>query len=420
MALRTASLKKLTKALGFSLSLLICLNLLLMYMVYLENMDLRNQIHRPNFKMLVHFYKKIQLNYADVQNHMLLIERGYEKRDTKIDPVDWNTEHINWAYPPLHPTLAKILTMFINSSFWSLWIIHQIVLLSIFVGFYYWSKTNISSYGRMLSAWLMLLFFILSPLCYFINFMTLPALLLGIVFFSLRKWLQSPQEHKAPFWILTISSFLAGFSRFQGLLLNGSLLFLIFITMIWYKKSIPKTKIWVLSSANILPFLTTLGIFKYYANDPFAWARIQSAWGVHLSWPWTAFIKYWESSLVFNLFHDDLFFTGFRFFIFLFFICLVVYTIIFKNKFFQDFIMHRFTDSFVNLFFIGISFGLLILPSSQGVLLASHRLMTLAFLGVLIWFEQGQKIHPSVILFVLFVRASEFTLFFQGAKAFIW
>lgn len=272
-----------------------------------------------------------------------------------------------------------------------------------------------------LSAWLILLFFILSPLCYFINFMILPGILLGIIFFALRKWLNSPQEHRTAFWILVISSFLVGFSRFQGMLLNASLLIFLFIIIVWYKKSLGIKKAVILFLANIFPMVITMGIFKYYANDPFAWAKIQAAWGVSFSWPWTAIIRYWKSGLVFNLFSDDLFFTSFRLLVFFTFICLATKIIIFNKNFIQNFILRRYGDSFINLYFIAISFGLLILPLLQGVLLAAHRLMTLAFLTILIWFEQDRRrISIFIILFLIVVRAVEFTLFFQGVRAFIW
>lgn len=418
--MRRHSTRKFSRALLLSLSLLICLNLLFMYVIYLENMNLRGKIFRPNLRTLIHFYKKTQLKYADVQNHILLIQHGYEKIDTKAGTFNFKERRRNWAYPPLHPTLARLLSLIIKSPFWSLWIINQIVLLSIFVGFYYWIKANIQSYERKLSAWLILLFFILSPLCYFANFMILPGLLFGIIFFSLRKWLKSPQEHRTSFWILTASSFLVGFSRLQGMLLNASLLLLIFIIIIWYKKPLGKTKVVIFSSANILPFLGTLCIFKYYANDPFAWWKIEGAWGVSFSWPWTPIMRYWESGLAFNLYSDDLFFTVFRFLVFFIFACLATKIIISKKHFIQDFILHRYGDSFINLSFVTISFGVLILPFLINILVAAHRLMTLAFLIILIWFEQGRRIHTSVILFLLFVRAVEFTLFFQRVRAFIW
>jgi len=414
------SIRKFVTILLFSISFLICLNLLFMYVIYLEHMDLRGKIYRPDFKTLIKFYRMAQLNYADVQNHMLLVEHGYERIDTKNRKIDFEVEHINWAYPPLHPALARLLNFITGSSFWSLWIINQIVLLSIFVGFYYWSQAKVMNKTKRLSSWLVLLFFILSPLCYFINFMILPALLLGIIFFSLRSWLKSPQKHKKSFWILTVSSFLLGFSRFQGMLVNAALLFLIVIIIGWYKTPLGKTKILILSSANILPFIITLCLFKYYANDPFAWAKIQAAWGVSLSWPWTAIIRYWKSGLVFNLFADDLFFTSFRLLVFFVFVCLAAKILIFDKHFLKDFISRRFSDSFINLSFVVISFGLLILPLLQGVLLAAHRLMTIAFLSILIWFEVGREIHLSVVLFLIFVRAVEFTLFFQGVLAFIW
>jgi hypothetical protein len=391
-----------------------------MFISYLENTNLRAEIPRPSFKTLIHFYRGTQLKYADVLNHMLLIEHGYEKIDTRALNFDIKNERRNWVYPPLHPTLARLLNTIVKSPFWSLWVINQLLLLSIFTGFYYWSKANISSDERRFSCWLILFFFILSPLCYFINFIILPAILLAIIFFSLRKWLASPGENKTSFWILTVSSFMIGFSRFQGMLVNASLLILVFIIIIWYKKPLGMERVAILSSANILPFLFTLMIFKYYANDPFAWWKTQSGWGVTFSWPWRPIISYWKSGYIFNLASDDLFFTTFRLLVFSAFAALAVKKIVFKENFIQDFIAHRYHESLISLFFIAISFGLLLLPFLTDILVAAHRLMTLAFLIIVIWFEQRGRINVFLILLLIFVRAVEFTLFFQGVRAFIW
>lgn len=408
------------RAFLFSFTFLVCLNLLFMYVNYLEKMDLKGRIPRPNFSTLIDFHKKAQLYYADVQNHMLLIQHGYEKIDTKATSFDFETKHRNWAYFPLHPFLGKLLNFIIKSPFWSLWIINQIVLLSLFMGFYYWSKTNIIGYERMLSAWLVFFFFVIPPLGYFINFITLPVILLGAIFLSLRKWLKSPKESNTAFWILILSSLLIGLSRLQGILLNASLLFFIFIIIGWYRKPVGKVKVMILSLANILPFLIILCLFKYYANDPFAWWKIQHSWGVHLSWPWTPIMRYWKSGFVLNLFNDDLFFTGFRFFVFFIFACLAVKIIIINKNFIRHFISRQYGDSFLNLFFIVISLGLLILPFLTNILVGAHRLMTLAFLIIPVWFGQGRRIHIFFILLLLFVRAVEFGLFFRGVIAFLW
>jgi hypothetical protein len=412
--------KRLIRAFLLSLSLLICLDLLFMYIIYLRRQDFHKEVTRPNFSTLLKAYEKAQLNYADAQNHVWLVERGYEKIDTKAEPFDFSRYHGNWAYPPLYPTLASMLNFTVRSPFWSLWIINQIVLLLIFIGFYYWSATHISGYEGLLSAWIILLFFILTPLCYFVNFIILPVLLLGIIFFSLRKWLSQPEEHHTAFWILAAASLLIGFSRFQGMLLNASLLFLIIIIIIWYKKPLEKTKIAILSSANILPFIGTMGIFKYYANDPLAWAKIEKGWGMSPSWPWTPIVRYWESGLVLNLFSDDLFFTTLRLLIFLIFGCLAAKIIILDKKFMTDFISRRYSDSFISLFFVAISLGLLILPFVTGILVGAIRKTTLAFLVVIIWFEQGRRMNIFVILSLLFLSAVGFSLFFLGVKAFIW
>lgn len=154
----------------------------------------------------------------------------------------------------MYPTLSRILNVIIKSPFWSLCFLNQILLLLIFVGFYYWSKTNVSGNERILSAWIILLFFIIPPLGYFINFVVLPGVLIGIIFFALRTWLKSPQEHQKAFWILIISSFLLGFARFQGALVNASLLFLIFIIIIWYKNPIGKIKLVILFLAILFRF----------------------------------------------------------------------------------------------------------------------------------------------------------------------
>lgn len=391
-----------------------------MFISYLENTNLRAEIQRPNFKTLIHFYRGTQQKYADVINHMLLIEHGYEKIDTRALNFDFKKERRNWVYPPLYPTLARLLNTIVKSPFWSLWIINQLLLLSLFTGFYYWSKANISSDERRFACWLILFFFILSPLCYFINFIILPAILLAIIFFSLRKWLGSPGENKTSFWILTVSSFMMGFSRFQGMLVNASLLILIFIIIIWYKKPLGMERVAILSSASILPFLFTLMIFKYYANDPFAWWKIQSGWGVTFSWPWRPIISYWKSGYIFNLASDDLFFTTFRLLVFSAFAALAVKKIVFKENFIQDFIAHRYHESLIHLFFVAISFGLLVLPFLTDILVAAHRLMTLAFLIIVIWFEQRGRISVFLVLLLIFVRVVEFTLFFQGLKVFIW
>jgi len=400
--------------------MLICLDVLFMFICYLENTNLRAEIRRPDFKKLIHFYRGTQLNYADVLNHMLLIEHGYEKIDTRALNFDIRTERRNWVYPPLYPTLARWLNTIVKSPFWSLWILNQLFLLSIFVGFYYWSKKKIHDDERRLASWLVLFFFILSPLCYFINFIILPAILLALIFFSLRKWLASPGENKTSFWVLIVSSFLIGFSRFQGMLVNASLLVLIFIIIIWYKKSLGIGRVALLSSANILPFLLTLMIFKYYANDPFAWWKSQSGWGITFSWPWRPIVSYWKSGFIFNLASDDLFFTTFRFLVFSVFAVLAVKKIVGQKNFIQDFVARRYHESSVNLFFIAISFGLLVLPFLTTILVAAHRLMTLAFLIIVIWFEQRGRTSVFLVSFLIFVRVVEFTLFFQGLKVFIW
>lgn len=396
-----------------------------MYAMYLETqMRLSytsDVVIRPNFRTLLRVYRGTQWIYADVENHITLMKYGYRKKDTKVDNFDYRERRINWAYLPLYPTLAKILNIVIKSPFWSLCLLIQTVLLSIFVGFYYWSKANMTGPGRMLSAWLILLFFIIPPLGYLANFVMLPGFLIGIVFFALRTWLRSPNKHRTAFWVLIISSFLLGFTRFQGLLVNASLLFLILIIILWHKKSIEKAKVVIFFLANILPFIIIMCIFKYYANDPFAWAKVHAAWEASLTWPWTSIIKYWKSGFVFNLLGDELFFTSFRLAIFFIFACLAAKIVIFNKNVINNFILRRYRDSLINLYFLVISFGFLILPFLYGNLRSSHRHMTLAFLIILIWLEQSRrKIGLSVILFLLFVRAVEFTFFFKGIWAFIW
>lgn len=86
----------------------------------------------------------------------------------------------------------------------------------------------------------------------------------------------------------------------------------------------------------------------------------------------------------------------------------------------NDFTSRRYSESFIGLFFIAISLGLLILPFVTGILVGAIRKTTLAFLVVLIWFEQGRRMNIFVILFLIFISAVEFTLFFLGVKAFIW
>jgi hypothetical protein len=411
---------KFLKALLFSLSLLICLNLLFMYILYLQTQNLRAGVPRPNFKTMFQVFKDTQLNYADVQNHVGLIEEGYEKTDTKSGHFDYKNHKTNWIYHPLTPALGWVLNIIIGSPFWSLCFLNQIILLGIFTGFYYWSRTNISGNERNLSAWIILLFFIIPPLGYFINFVTLPSLLLGILFFSFRHWLKSPQENQRSFWILIISSFLLGLARLQGLLVNASCLILIFIIIAWYKRPVGMIRLIIFSLANVLPFLITMGIFQYYANDPFAGMKMQKAWGHSLTMPWKPIIRYWKSGLVFNLQSDDLFFSSLRILVFFIFACIAVKVIISKKKFIKDLLSHRYDESFINLYFIAVSLGLLILIFFTDLMVGIHRLATLAFLIILIWFEQSRKFNRLVLLFLMFLRAVEFTLFVQGVRAFIW
>jgi len=420
MKFQKRKFNKFLNALLFSFSLLICLNLLFMYILYLHTQNLRAGVPRPNYKTMFRVFKDTQLDYADVQNHVWLIEEGYEKTDTKSGHFDYKKQKTNWIYHPLIPALGMLLNIIIKSPFWSLCFLNQIILLVILTGFYYWSNANISGNERKLSAWIILLFFIIPPLGYFINFVTLPAVLLGTLFFSFRHWLKSPQENQRSFWILVISSLLLGLARLQGLLVNASCLILIFLIIAWYKKPVGKIKLIIFSLANVLPFLITMGIFKYYANDPFAGMKMQKAWGHSFTMPWKPIIRYWKSGLVFNLQSDDLFFSSLRILVFFIFACLTVKIIISKKKFIKDLLSHRYDESFINLYFIAISFGLLTLIFFTDLMVGIHRLTTLAFLIILIWFEQNRKISRFALFFLMFVRAVEFTLFFQGVRAFIW
>lgn len=409
------------RTLFFSVILLICLNLLFMFIMYLETQNLREGVPRPNFKTLFRVFEQKQLDYADVQNHILIIENGYEKIDTKAVDFDWGERHINWAYHPLSPALGSLLNVVIGSPFWSLWIINQIALLIILIGFSYWSNTNLPEKERNLTAWLLLLFFIIPPLVYFVNFVILPGLLIGAVFFSFRAWLKDPQEKQTAFWVLVISSFLLGFTRFQGLLVNASCIALIIILIAWYRKPLGWTKIAILLSANICPLLITMGIFKYFANDPFAWAKIQESWGVSLVFPWHPILRYWKSGIIFNLQGDDLFFSYFRVLVFLVFAYFAAKVILTKKNFMKDFIARTYRHSFINLYFVAVSFGLIILIYFTDLMVGNHRLASLAFLCVLIWLEQSRsRMSRFALHFLLFVRIAEFTLFFLGVKAFIW
>lgn len=420
MKISNRKFKKLARAVFFSLSLLILINLLFMFVSYVETQNLQGGIVRPNLNEMTNAYKNIQFNYADVQNHILLMKNGYEKINTQVHQFNFTKRHINWAYFPLYPVFGNLVNLIIESPFWSLWIINQLVLLSAFVGFYYWNKAYISGSGGIFSAWLILLFFTLPPLGYFVNFLVLPGFLLAVVFFTLRNWLQSPQKNLTSFWICATACFLIGLSRFQGLLLNASLLLILLIITCWYKKPLGKAKVFLLFLANIFPSIIIMIIFKYYANDPFAWAKTQISWGRSFTWPWNPIIKYWKSGLVFNLFNDELIFTCFRLSVFFIFAVLAARTLIFKKKVLKTFIWRRFDLAFINLGFIVISLGLLILPLTQGVLLSAHRYMTLAFLLIIIFLEQRKRIPLLAVLFLLFVRAAEFTLFFQGSRAFVW
>jgi len=420
MKFKRHGINKFLKAFLFSFSLLMCLNLLFMYILYLQTQPLRGYIPRPNLKTLLRVYEETQLYYADVQNHVWLIEQGYEKIDTKSTDFDFGERRINWAYHPLSPALGKLLSFMIKSPFWSLCVLNQIVLLLIFTGFSYWSTTYITRNEMRLLAWLILLFFIIPPIGYFANFIMIPAVLIGIVFFSYRHWLKSPEEKQTAFWILVISCFLLGFTRFQGLLVNAACILLTFIIIIWYKKPLEKLKAAILILANILPLLITMGIFKYYANDPFAWAKIQEAWGVASRFPWFPIVRYWESGIVFNLQNDDLFFSYFRTLVFLFFIILAAKKIVFEKNFIRDFIHRCYSHSFINLYFVTVSLGLSVLIYCTDLMVGNHRLATMAYLGVLIWLEQHGKVSRFIIIFFLFVRAVEFALFFQGVLAFTW
>lgn len=421
MKFQKSKRKNFLKTLFFSLLFLICLNLLFMFIMYLETQNLKEGVPRPNFKTLFGIFERKQLDFADVQNHIWLIENGYNKIDTKVGDFDWETRGINWAYPPLAPTLGGLLNVVIGSPFWSLWIINQIALLMILTGFSYWTRTYLLDKERILIAWLLLLFFIIPPLVYFVNFVILPALLIGVVFFSFRTWLKDPQEKQAAFWILVISSFLLGFTRFQGLLVNAACIILIYILIAWYKKPLGWAKTAILLSANIFPLLIIMGIFKHYANDPFAWAKIQKAWGVSLVFPWHPIIRYWKSGIIFNLQSDDLFFSYFRVLVFLFFAFLAAKVLLTEKKVMKDFITHTYRISFINLYFVALSFGLVILLYFTDLMTGNHRLATLSFLCVLIWLEQSRKgMNRFALLFLIFVRIVEFTLFFLGVKAFIW
>ncbi len=409
------------KDLFFSVLFLFCINLLFMFIMYVETQNPRELVPRPNFKTLFSVFERKQLDYADVQNHIWIIEKGYEKIDTRAVEFDWGKRHINWAYHPLSPALGSLLNVFIGSPFWSLWIINQIALLIILIGFSYWSRAHLPEKEKNLSAWLLLLFFILPPLFYFVNFVILPALLIGAVFFSFRTWLKDPQEKRAAFWVLVSSCFLLGFSRFQGLLTNAACIVLILILIFWYKKPLGRGKIAILISANVLPLLITMGLFKYYANDPFAWAKIQESWGVSLVTPWFPIIRYWKSGVIFNLQGDDLFFSYFRVLVFLVFTFFAAKVILTKKYFLKDFISRTYRNSFINLYFVALSFGLVVLIYFTNLMVGNHRLATLAFLCVLIWLEQSRsRVSRFALLFLLFVRISEFTLFFLGLKAFIW
>lgn len=405
----------------FSLSLLICLDLLFMFVMYLETQNLRQPITRPDFKTLLRVYKNTQLVYADVQNHILILENGYEKINTKAGDFDFGERRINWAYHPLSPALGALINQILRSPFWSLCLLNQIVLFLIFLGFDYWSRENFPNRDRRLIAWLILLFFIIPPLGYFVNFVIIPAFLTCVVFVTFRKWMRDPQENHKAFWILVISCFLLGFSRFQGLLVNASCLFLLIVLIAWHRVPLGARRTAIFALANILPFVMTLGLFEYYTNDPMAWAKIQEAWGVALVPPWWPVIRYWKSGLVFGLQGDDMFFAYFRTFVLLILAFLAAKHIVSRRDALKKIVSRRLSDSFVNLYFLTVGFGIVMLQYFTDLMVGNHRMMTLAAIIVLIWLEQVRgKIYPFVILILLFVRAAEFTLFFQGVLAFIW
>lgn len=409
------------KAFVFSLFFLICINLLFMFTMYLETQNLREGVPRPSFSTMFRIFERKQMDFADVQNHVWIIEKGYEKIDTKVGDFDWGERHINWAYHPLSPALGSLFNLVIGSPFWSLWIINQIALMIILIGFSYWSRANLPDKEKNLSAWLLLLFFIIPPLIYFVNFVILPGLLIGAVFFSFRSWLRNPQENRTAFWVLVACCFLLGFSRFQGLLVNAACLFLILIQVSWYKRPLGWIKITILMAANILPLLITMALYKYYANDPFAVFKIQEAWGVSLVVPWFPIVRYWKSGIIFNLQGDDLFFAYFRVLVLIIFAFLAAKAILTKKAFMKDFIARTYRSSFINLYFVALSFGLVVLIYFTDLMVGNHRLASLAFLCVLIWLEQSRnRVNRFALLFLLFVRISEFTLFFLGVKAFIW
>jgi hypothetical protein len=421
MKFKKNNIKKFLRAFLFSFSLLICLNLLFMFVMYLETQNLKEGVPRPNFKTLLRVFERKQLYYADVQNHILLIEKGYEKIDTKAGDFDWGKRHINWAYHPLSPALGSLLNVIVGSPFWSLWILNQIALMTILIGFSYWSRANLLEKEKNLTAWLLLLFFIIPPLVYFVNFVILPGLLIGTVFFSFRSWLRNPQEKRAAFRVLVISSFLLGFTRFQGLLVNASCILLLIILVAWHRKFMGWGRVGILFLANISPLLITMGIFRYYANDPFAWAKIQESWGVSLVLPWQPIIRYWKSGIIFNFQGDDLFFSYFRVFVLIIFTYFATKVILTKKNFIKNFIARCYRDSFINLYFVAISFGLVVLIYFTDLMVGNHRLASLAYLSVLIWLEQSRsRMSRFALLFLLFIRIAEFTLFFMGVKAFIW
>ncbi|MFC2166786.1 hypothetical protein ACFLQZ_02355, partial [Acidobacteriota bacterium] len=92
-----------------------------------------------------------------------------------------------------------------------------------------------------------------------------------------------------------------------------------------------------------------------------------------------------------------------------------------EKKFMKDFLARTYGDSFINLYFVALSCGLVVLIYFTDLMVGNHRLASLAFLCVLIWLEQSRsRMNRFALYFLLFVRIAEFTLFFLGLKAFIW
>lgn len=398
---------------------LIIFNFIWSYLWYLTDAS-PNPADRVPVPKLSDLYKSYLLHtrqLADVNWHAGLVEKGYERLDSKAPGFDWSWQR-NWAYFPLQPYLSRPLTWLGLSPIFALLatsFLGVIALTTMCVGIV--DRAQVFSDQAMRIA-LLVIFFVIPPLGLMTNFVVLAAAVFVAAYLLLRQVLIQGLT-TSPTLIISAALVLiaCGLSRVQGLIFSVSIVVAFILAALSARPTRAKFRtIGIFIAAAVIPICAITILFQTVANDPLAFQKIQRAWGRVFSMPWKPVLEALRSGSVVNFGNGtEAPFTLIRLSLFAALAAVgMYYWVTAKNK---NTARHL-------LIFDGcalvIGLALIAAPLMTSTLMSAHRYMTCSAIIVAAALQLGWRPTWGFITLLLLLRMGELVLFSRGYLFLVW